>query len=160
MSARFYEVLDAFTGGYESISTWLTSTPRGIWNYKPAPDKWSIHEVIVHLADCEAHFYVRIRHGIAEPGHPVSAFDQDAWTTILDYSQTDVDEALELFRVLRKSNATLLARIPPEWWHRAFEHPERGTLTVDAFTAYYVNHDQVHLRQMQRVFEACRQAPG
>ena len=67
--------------------------PEKMWQYKPGPAEWSIHEVLVHLADSEANLYVRARRFIAEPGSKVLSFDNDLWAKALDYHKQDATGA-------------------------------------------------------------------
>ncbi|HXW62995.1 MAG TPA: hypothetical protein VEJ45_10365, partial [Candidatus Acidoferrales bacterium] len=60
------QVLESFGRAPVLLSTILRQLPKKMWLYKPSPDRWSIHEIIVHLADSEASSYVRCRHQIAE----------------------------------------------------------------------------------------------
>jgi len=39
-----------------------------MWQYRPAPDRWTIHEIVVHIADSEANSYIRCRRCLAEKG--------------------------------------------------------------------------------------------
>jgi hypothetical protein len=65
---------------YTELKQALRKFPKRMWKYKPAPERWSIHEIIVHLADSEANSYIRCRRFIAEPGKQVFGYDQDVWT--------------------------------------------------------------------------------
>jgi len=56
-----------------------------MWQYKPGPDRWSIHEIIVHLADSEANSYIRCRRFIAERGSRVMGYDENRWGNSLNY---------------------------------------------------------------------------
>src|ERR1700733_2968562 len=69
------KILESFGLAPALLSASLRQLPKKMWLYKPAPERWSIHEVILHLADSEASSYVRCRHLIAEPGVEVAEFD-------------------------------------------------------------------------------------
>ncbi len=53
------------------LSAALRQFPKKMWLYKPSADRWSIHEIILHLADSEASAYMHCRRFIAEPGSQV-----------------------------------------------------------------------------------------
>ncbi len=80
----------------------LGGIPRAAWTYKPGPERWSIHETLIHLADSEASSYIRLRRGLAEPGGAVTAYDEDRWAARLRYHEQSVDDAKELFGLLRR----------------------------------------------------------
>ena len=73
-----------------------------MWKYKPAPDKWSIHEVVIHLADSEVQSHVRLRMILAEPGTTIPNHDEHQWSVALNYLLSDVDEALTTIRHIRR----------------------------------------------------------
>src|SRR5579884_1265940 len=56
---------------------------------RPAPDKWSIQEIIAHLAECELVAGWRYRSILNNNGTTIQAFDQDAWAKTSDYSHAD-----------------------------------------------------------------------
>jgi len=59
----------------------LQHFPREMWQFTPAPQQWSIHDIVIHLADSEAHGYIRCRRCIAEPGQAVMAYDEHQWAS-------------------------------------------------------------------------------
>ena len=84
--------------GYDLLTKTLESIPKKMWKFKPAPSEWSVHEVIVHLADSETNAALRARLLVAEPGRSVMAYDQDAWAVKLNYHDRDVNDALKMVK--------------------------------------------------------------
>src|SRR5882757_5082059 len=74
---------------------------------RPAPAKWSIAEILAHLADAELVIGYRIRLILASNGTAIQAFDQDAWAETFNYSRRDPKTSLETFRTLRENNLRL-----------------------------------------------------
>lgn len=144
----------SYADGPQTLANALQKYPREMWQFKPAPHKWSIHEIIVHLADAEAHAYVRCRSCLAEPGKTVMGFDQDAYAGALDYHLHDINEALELIRLLRLTTARLIRHLPDEAWARAMNHSERGSITLLDWLVGNDDHLHAHVRQMERNHEA------
>ena len=62
---------------------------------RPTPMKWSIREIVAHLADDELVGGYRIRLILSAPGTEIQAFDQDVWARTGRYSTADVKESLE-----------------------------------------------------------------
>ena len=89
----------------------LDGFPREMWAYRPEPDDWTIHEIVVHIADSEANSFVRCRRLIAETGSEVLGYDEAGWAKRLDYHAQDPALALELFRHLRQATYQLLSLI-------------------------------------------------
>jgi hypothetical protein len=132
----------------------LRKFPKRMWKYKPAPDRWSIHEIIVHMADSEANSYVRCRRFIAEPGKQVLGYDENGWSRILDYHRQSTEIALELFKHLRKSSYELIKSLPDSVWSNVVEHTERGIMTFDQWLETYEKHTHGHISQMQKNYES------
>ncbi len=140
----------------------LPYLPREMWQFRAAPDGWTIHEVLVHLTDSEANSFVRLRRCLAEPGGTVMAYDEQRWATELDYHARDPYEALELFRWLRQSSYNLICQQPESAWGRTIEHPDNGTMTLDDWLDTYTRHVPDHIEQMHgihRAWKASQAAP-
>src|SRR5689334_21154169 len=68
--------------------------PNGI-KQSLAPGKWSVREIVSHLADCEITFAFRLRQTVGEQNHVIQPFDQEAWAR--SYSGYDAQQALTTF---------------------------------------------------------------
>ena len=79
-----------------------------------APGKWSIAQVLRHLADTDVVWGWRMRLILAQDRPPITGFDQDLWADRLDYAHADPNESLETFAVLRRDNLRLIERATPE----------------------------------------------
>ena len=154
MNDERLERLQLYRIGYDTLIATLRNTPREGWGFRPSPDAWSIHEIILHLADAEAQGYIRFRTLIAEPGSAVSAFDQHAWASALDYAHRNTDDALDLFRILRRTTYDLIASLPEDAWSRTVVHPTRGAMNIDEWLAGYDRHLMAHIGQIERTTAA------
>ncbi|MEW6368375.1 MAG: DinB family protein [Acidobacteriota bacterium] len=146
--------IEAYGSAPEALEAILTRFQADMWSYKPAPDSWSIKEIVFHLADSEVHGYIRCRTALAEPGKTVMAYDQDLWARTVNYPTRSVKDALELFRLLRKSTYELLKTLPDSAWSLTMEHSERGTMTLEQWLDTYERHVPGHIQQMYKVYEA------
>src|SRR3974377_1194257 len=79
---------------------------------RPSPDKWSIGEILAHLAEAELVGGYRMRLILSANGTAIQAFDQDVWANNSDYAHQDPQQSLEMFRVLREANLRLLKSLP------------------------------------------------
>lgn len=147
--------------GYDLIREALGKVPAEAVDFKPAPEKWSVHEVIVHLADSEANGFTRLRKIIAENGSSIAVYDQDLWAQELHYTEQSMEDALELFRMLRQSNVKVI-RAAPEivWATHAVNHPEKGSYTLDDWLKTYAQHVPRHIKQIERNVEGWRRQAG
>ncbi|MFI5144891.1 MAG: DinB family protein [Ignavibacteria bacterium] len=148
------KLLETYNNGYNRILDVLYNIPTEAIDYKPAPDKWSIREVIIHLTDCEANGFVRIKKALAENGEPVTPYDQDKWAAHLHYDSQSIDENLELFKMLRNLLTKLLYQIQDDEWHNYMAHPERGNITVKDFIDEMNEHVETHIKQILRNFDS------
>ena len=96
----------------------MKSVPRRKLMRRPAPGKWSIGEIVAHLADDELVGAYRIRKILEEPGTAIQSFDQDKWAASGKYSRCDPKRSLELFLTLRQANLTLLKSLDKRLWSR------------------------------------------
>lgn len=116
-----------------------------------APGKWSIAQVLRHLADSEVVWGWRMRLILAHDRPTITGFDQDLWADRLHYADSDPAEALEAFSVLRRDNIRLLERATPDDMQRIGVHAERGEESVLHLYRLYAGHDLAHLQQIARI---------
>ena len=123
---------------------------------RPGPGKWSIAEIIAHLADSEIAISWRLRQILSSNGIPIQAYDQDAWATTLDYAHRDPRESLEVYRVLREANLALLKAAPRQLWENYGVHQERGNESVAHVVRMVAGHDLNHLGQVEKILNGKR----
>lgn len=116
-----------------------------------APGKWSILEVVGHLADTELVYRYRMRMSVAQPGSAIPNYDQDLWAAGLRYNDADLEEALEQIDLWRTANLDWLSGLSDEEMSRAGIHEERGEESVDQIVRLLAAHDLVHRNQIRRI---------
>ena len=132
----------------------VADVPPHLLGVPEAPGKWSIREVIQHLADAELVGGNRFRMVMADDRPALAGYDQDLWAERLRYSESNVDEALEEFSALRRSNVRLFERASAADLARVGLHSERGEESLGFMLRLYAGHDIVHLRQIERIRRA------
>ena len=125
---------------------------------RPAPGKWSVAEILGHMADTEVVVGFRIRLILGANGTPIPGFDQDAWAKFSNYARQDPALSLEAFRVNRERTVRLLTPLPPRMWVFYGMHSERGKETVKRVTEMLAGHDINHLTQIRRMLQGQRAA--
>jgi hypothetical protein len=118
---------------------------------QPAPGKWSIAEILAHLADVELVVGYRIRTILGAPGTPIQAFDQDKWAQAMNYGKADPRRSLERFIAYRRANLDLLKSLSPAQWKSHGVHEERGEESIETIARLAAGHDINHLRQIERI---------
>jgi uncharacterized damage-inducible protein DinB len=137
-----------------------SSTPRklasairrlspGALRRQPAPGKWSIAEILAHMADAELVGGWRMRLILGQNGVSLQPFDQDAWARTFRYRDRNAKASLEMFSALRKSNLALLRSMPKNLWENYGMHQERGKETIAHIVRMFAGHDLNHLRQVE-----------
>lgn len=115
------------------------------------PGKWSVGQVVQHLADSELVWAWRLRSVAAQDGAPLTGYDQDRWASELGYADAPLEEALEVIRVVRAANLRLLGSLTAGQRRRSGLHSERGPESIDHMVGLYAGHDLVHRRQIERI---------
>lgn len=157
------ELLERFRRGPELVAVATTGVAGEQLDFSPAPGKWSIRQIVWHLADAELVGAVRLRRVIAEDDPVLEAYDQDAWTSRLGYSKRRFSPALEAFRRVRTENYELLKDLPEEAFSRTGRHTESGPLTLLDLVRLQAEHAERHARQIfeiRRLYKEARQASG
>lgn len=148
-------LIESYGNAYQTLIEALKEFPSQMWQWKPAPEKWSIHEVIIHISDSEANSLVRCRRFIAESGSGVYGYDENKWAKHLNYHTQSIEDSLELFRLLRKASYDLIKTVDDKTWETAtVVHSENGEVSFEQWLITYEEHIPVHILQMKRNFEA------
>jgi DinB family protein len=139
------------TATSKKLERLIQGVPTAKLRKRPAPDKWSVSEILAHLADAEMVGGFRMRLILGAPGTPIAAFDQDSWVTSGHYEKRDPRKSLELFRTLRAANLALLKSLTPEQWKHYGMHAERGQETIERIVRMFAGHDINHLQQIRHI---------
>lgn len=132
-------------------------TPKQL-KWQPEPGKWSIGEIVAHLADVEIVASWRMRSIIGSDGITIQPFDQDVWASVFQYRDRDPKQSVEIFRVLRENNLAMLKALPTEAWERHGMHLERGKETIAHLARMFAGHDTNHLLQIERIVAQLKEA--
>jgi DinB superfamily len=136
------------------------SVPEEARQWRPAPGKWSAHEVVVHCADSETNAAQRIRYVLAEKEATIIGYDQEAWARDFDYHAHPAELALTTVEAVRANTAAMLRRMPAAVWSKAGTHTEHGRYSAEDWLASYAEHVHNHASQIERNLAAWRQARG
>lgn len=135
------------------IAELIKGVSRDELRRKPAPGKWSVSEIIAHLAEVEIVQVWRYRQMIENPGVAFAGFDQNKWAQIGDYGSRDAENSWQLFRLLRETNVSMFLRLSEKEWQSHGIHEERGATTVRSLFEHMAGHDLNHLEQIEEDIE-------
>ncbi len=144
------EKIELYGRGMDLLKAALAEVPQEALKFKPEPTEWSVHEIIIHIADSESNAALRARKLIVEPGGTLMGYDQDAWAITLNYHEQSLEDALETTRLVRKTTYELLKRQPEEVFTHSIIHPEMsGDYTFEKWLNIYSGHIPGHIEQIQ-----------
>ena len=155
------EKIELYGKGYDLLIETLRDIPREMWQFKPEPKEWSVHEVLVHLADSESNAALRARKLIVEPGGTLMSYDQDKWAAELDYHDQSYEDALEIVRLVRKTTYELLRKQPDDVFEHSVRHPEYDEpYTFEQWLNIYSAHIPGHIEQIRNNYRIWRDQQG
>jgi len=155
------EKIELYGRGFDMLVNVLKDIPREIWQFKPEPGEWSIHEVIIHLSDSESNAALRARMLIVEPGGTVMGYDQDQWVDTLNYHEHNLEDALEVVRLVRKTTYALLKKQSDEIFEHIVMHPEYNEpYTFENWLNIYSAHIPGHIEQIMNNYKIWKDQHG
>jgi hypothetical protein len=153
--AEIDEKIEQYGRGFDLLAAALAEVPREAWSYRPGPDEWSVHEIIVHIADSESMAALRARKLIVEPGSLLMGYNEAKWADALGYKAQSADDALEVIRLARQTTYNLLKRQPDEVFRHAVTHQEYSEpYTFEGWLNIYARHIPDHIDQLKKSYEA------
>jgi hypothetical protein len=144
------ELIRSYGSGYDRLVEALHGVDDKLMNFKPAPDKWSIKEVVIHISDAEMVAVYRMKKVIAEDNPLLFKFDPDLWSARLNYAELDIQLYLELFRGLRLGMAAILSGLSEADWQRTGVHNVAGKQTLEDIVSMFARHVERHIQQIER----------
>lgn len=137
----------------KKIERLVKAAPPARLKRRPAPGKWSVAEILAHLADDELVTGYRYRTVIGQPGAPLQGFDQDRWAESMAYGRRPPLASLREYLALRQMNLALLKTLSPAQWKLHGLHSERGPETIEDLARLMAGHDLNHLRQIEAILK-------
>ena len=138
-------LIDRFeAGGVELGEAILGLTPHQL-TARLGPGQWSIHELVIHLADSDAIAIDRMKRVIAEDGPMLLCAEETFYVKELYCHDQSIDDAVTLFKVGRRQFARVLRLLPDAAFSRVGTHNVTGTMTLADLVETCVNHLSHHL---------------
>ena len=109
------------------------------------PERFTLRELIAHLADFDDVFLDRLRLAHESPGASVVSLDPDARAAEKHYATRDVHHELDVFENRRRDLVDFLTGISPEDWQKKFHHPDLGDVTIESYANIILAHDLSHV---------------
>lgn len=145
---------EVLAGTPDELRRLVRDVPPGVLRRPEAPGRWSVGEVLAHLADSELVWAFRLRMVLGQERPSLAGYDQDAWAARLSYADVEPSTSLDQFDVARTWNLALFDRLPDVALDRVGVHAERGEESVRHMIRLYAGHDLVHVAQIRRILSA------
>ena len=144
------EKIEAYGRGFDLLTAALAKVPKEAWEFRPKPNEWSVHEIVVHMADSESMSALRARKLIVEPGSQLMGYEEAKWADALNYQEQSVEDALQVIKYARQTTYRLLKTLPDEVFAHSVKHPENPEpYTFDRWLTIYANHIPNHVEQIK-----------
>lgn len=151
------DLIKEYSLGYTMIWDAIEGLTEEELRYKPAPNKWSIHQILIHVTDSEISATPRLKKVLAEDEPILVSFDQDAWANTLSYDLLDREQYLHLFKLLRTSMQPILDNLTSEQSRRVGMYINQERFTFKQLLEFRVQHVRDHLDQIERVKNSYRE---
>jgi uncharacterized damage-inducible protein DinB len=139
-------LLDAYLSGPGILRAAVSGLTREQMVSRPVAGKWSVLEVVCHLADTDANIAHRIKRVLSEERPVFDRVQPELMRAALAYHDRDIEEELCLFDLTRRQVGRILRASPPEAWERTGIVGDRGNRSVDQMINGAIEHLAHHLR--------------
>lgn len=139
-------LIDAYESAPAKVRAAVAGLTREELTARPGPGKWSIFEVVIHLADSDSISIDRMKRILIEDKPPLLYADETAYVDKLFTHDQDLEDALTLLEVGRRQWARVLRRLPDAAFERTGQHNRSGTVTVGRMIPSYIKHIDGHLK--------------
>jgi len=137
--------------GTPMVAAGLTAALTGddpLWDRHPDPVRFSLREVMAHLADWDGIYLERLIQMRDRPGGTLALYDETQLAVTHGYSRADPRQSLQKLARSRSEMVKLLIGLSDSQWEHTGEHPTQGLWTVDMHASYILMHDGYHTRQI------------
>ncbi len=147
--------IEEYGRGFDLLTAALAKIPKEAWEFRPEPNDWSVHEIVVHMADSESMSALRARKLIVEPGSQLMGYEEAKWADALAYKNQSADDALQVIKYARLTTYNLLKTLPDEVFTHVVKHPEHPEpYTFEKWLTIYAHHIPNHVEQIEKTVEA------
>jgi len=145
------QLLRAFEAGPDRIRKAIDGLSDAELKLQVIPGKWSIFEIVIHVAEGEIIGACRFRQALADHPEPFPWYKEAVWAQVMQYQQQSLQflrDNILMFEMMRSTTADLLKRCTAEQWQKTGTHPMRGTMTVRQLLELYADHSERHIVQI------------
>ena len=117
------------------------------------PGGWTVRQLAHHVPDSHMNAYVRFKLALTEENPTIKPYEEARWAELADTKTTPVEVSLTLLESLHDRWVRLLRDLSPTDWHRTFQHPELGAMTLEKTLGLYEWHGRHHVAHITALRE-------
>lgn len=144
--ANMQSLIEAYLEGPKQLRQAVSGMSKEQVRSRPIAGKWSVLEVVCHLADFDPIYADRMKRVIAEDGPTILGADQDKFSSGLCYMDRDLEEELKIIELTRSQMARILSKLPESALQRVGTHNERGPMTLEKMLNTITGHIPHHVK--------------
>jgi uncharacterized damage-inducible protein DinB len=142
--ANIPALIEAYAGGAKLLGEVMRSAANADVDARPIAGKWSIREVVCHLADSEIVYADRMKRVLAEDNPTFFEADPNLFRPALHSSRRPVDKELAVVEAIRAHMLPILQSCDAQDFQRTGVHSVDGLLTLatllERITAHVPHH--------------------
>ena len=152
------DIVEALASQLKQTVTLFSGRSERDGNFRYAPDKWSVKEVVGHIADTERIFAYRALRISRGDQTPLSGFEQEDYVRGANFGARKLSDLVEEYADVRQATLSLFRSLEEKAWQR------RGVASNNPVTvlalAYLISGHELHHRKMldERYFPAIPRA--
>ncbi len=150
------ELLQQYQKGADLLKTVISGVREDQFDQTPVPGKWSIRQVVCHIADFEPVYADRMKRVLVEDNPTLFGGDPDVFAAGLHYEKRRVQDELELISAVRRQMAVILRNTAVEDFQRTGVHSEAGPLTLETLLERITRHIPHHVTFIEAKIAAMR----
>ena len=148
------KLINRYADGPGLLREALAKAPERMRKWRPEPEEFSVHEIIVHCADSETNSHGRIRYLMTEDNATIIGYDPLTWAAAFHYTDHPIDAAMLTVEAVRANTVPILRRATESDWAHVGTHTEMGPYSAETWLEVYAAHCYDHARQIEAVIEA------
>ena len=143
-------LINQYRDGYKHVNDALHGISEKELDFRRAPGKWSVREIVHHLADSEMTSAIRLRRLLVEHHPYIQGYDQDEFAKKLHYSERPIEPALRALEAARAVTTEIFHLMKDEDWQRTGEHSDSGPYSPEIWLTIYAVHAHNHAEQIRQ----------
>lgn len=145
------DLLVTLDGRHADTISWLRAVPESMESHRYAEGKWSVREVVGHIADCERVFAYRLLVVARADTTSLPGFDQDAWMDVAGFDRRTLGDLLEEWSAARAATLALVRTITDEESARVGA-ANGAPISARALAWIIAGHEVHHVRLLREVY--------